>query len=350
MAGVVRLLRLFAALAVVVGHGCVLIGTSPPPRVGGIPLHTLGLYVFFAVSGYVITRSWNRCPDPRMFLRNRALRILPGLGALILITVLVLGPLATRLPLGEYLTGADTWRYLSGLLLVPRYVLPGVFTDHSSPTVNGSLWTLGIEACCYLATAILGLTLRRFAWTGALLLGGAAVMLAVQPAGGPLEPLRAVGAVCSYFALGAITCHLHLDRRPLPLPLTTSLTGVWVLVGTIHPPVAVALAWVVIPAVVLTIAGRSAGPDSRTDLSYGVYLWGYPIQQLVLQINPDLPTPFSLSITVVVTLAAAALSWAHVEHPALRLKRAAPSGPRPEPVAAGTRSPVDTTVPRRRTA
>ena len=316
-----RQLRLLAAIAVVVGHGYVLNGQSPTPRAGGIPLHTLGLYVFFTISGYLITSSWNRRPDLPSFLRNRALRILPALAAVVLLTATAIGPLATELTLREYLATPQTWLYLSGVLLVPHYELPGVFATHASSAVNGSLWTLGIEACCYLATAFLGVLLRRFAWVGSLILGIAAIALALQPAGAPLESLRAVGAVCSYFAIGALASHLRVNRRQFPTLLIAGLVVGWLVLGEFMAPVATTLAWAVVPAAVLAVALRSRESSSGIDVSYGVYLWGYPIQQLVIQVNPDLPVTFSVALTILATLAVATLSWHHLEAPALGLKR-----------------------------
>ena len=316
-----RHLRLLAAVAVVVGHGYVLNGQTPAPRMGGIPLHTLGLYIFFTISGYLITSSWNRWPNLPSFVRNRALRILPALAAVVLLTVVVTGPLATELTLSEYLSTPQTWLYLSGVLLVPQYELPGVFVTHLSPAVNGSLWTLGIEACCYLATALLGVSLRKYAWIGNLVLGVGAIALALQPAGGALESFRAVGAVCSYFALGALACHLRVDRRHFPALLMACLVVGWLLLGEFIAPIATICALAVVPAAVLTIALRSKNTRSGVDLSYGVYLWGYPIQQLVLQVNPDLPVVYSVALTILFTLAVATLSWHHLEAPALGLKR-----------------------------
>jgi peptidoglycan/LPS O-acetylase OafA/YrhL len=248
---------------------------------------------------------------------------------MILLTVTVIGPLATRLPFAAYLSDQQTWQYLSGLLLIPHYQLPGVFIDHPSPTVNGSLWTLGIEASCYLATAILGLTLKRFAWIGMLVLGALAITFALQPEESALGSLRAVGAVCSYFAIGAMTSHLRLDRYRLPLVPVVGSALAWIAIGLVAPVVASILAWVVIPAVILAIATRSAVSDSKADFSYGVYLWAYPIQQLVLQINPELPVAFSIALTAMLASAVAALSWRHIESPALRLKKRTTQTERP---------------------
>ncbi|TFD60973.1 hypothetical protein E3T39_07665 [Cryobacterium suzukii] len=62
-------------------------------------------------------------------------------------------------------------------------------------------------------------------------------------------------------------------------------------------PIAAIFAWAVVPAVILAIALRSKKSSSGIDLSYRVYLWGYPIQQLVIQMNPDLPVAISVVVT-----------------------------------------------------
>jgi peptidoglycan/LPS O-acetylase OafA/YrhL len=316
-----RRLRLLAALAVVVGHGFVLLDAGPTPRLGGIPLHTLGLYVFFTISGYLITWSWDRMPTLVGFLQNRALRILPGLAATVIASVIIVGPLVSTLPLVEYFANPGTWRYLSGLLLVPQYELPGTFSGHHLTTVNGSLWTLGIEAACYLATAILGLTLRRFAWIGALVVGTVAVIIAFQPTAAPLSDLRPVGAVCAYFAIGALAHHAGAARWRIPVPAAVIATAAWLIVGAHQPETGTALGLLAVPLAVLTIATRSVDRSGASDLSYGVYLWGYPVQQLVIDVNPQLPGMFSIAVTVALTLGLAALSWRYVESPALGLKR-----------------------------
>ena len=113
-------LRLFGALAVIVGHGYHLTGRPDyVPFVLGYPIHTLGVVIFFAISGYLITASWQRNSRLVPYFLARGLRIFPGLFLVVLVSVLVLGPLVTTLATGDYAQASQTFDYLSNLRLEP---------------------------------------------------------------------------------------------------------------------------------------------------------------------------------------------------------------------------------------
>jgi peptidoglycan/LPS O-acetylase OafA/YrhL len=313
-------LRLAGAVLVVVGHAFVLTGVGHVPRLGGIPLHSLGLYLFFTLSGYLISASWSRNAHLAPFLRNRVLRIFPALIVVVIFTVAVIGPAVTSVSLPLYAGDGQTWTYLLNLILVPQYELPGVFTDnpHSS-AVNGVLWTLGIEFCCYLFTAAAGIVLRSRAWVALAVLAVAAAACATVPF---TAPLRSIGEVTVFFALGALAYHAGISQqRLLPLwPLAIAIPAA-LIVGALAPEASPVIAWLVVPYLVLAL-GLRCWPVARRasrfgDLSYGVYLWGFLVQQLVLQVAPRLPFAVSLATTLVVTAGIAVLSWHVVEKRAL---------------------------------
>ena len=115
--------------------------------------------MFFAMSGFLIAKSWSDLPRLVPFAVKRALRILPALVVAVSVTVFVIGPLFTTLPLTSYFSDPVTWLYLvrCSLLITFFGTLPGVFEDNPYPdAVNGSLWTLPVEACCYAMAAALG--------------------------------------------------------------------------------------------------------------------------------------------------------------------------------------------------
>ena len=154
-------LRMVGALLVVVGHGLLLTDAGRVPRIAGIPLHTLGLFIFFTISGYLIAGSWQRNPSLSAFLRNRALRLFPALIVVVMVTVLLIGPLVTSLSSLEYVVHPQTRAYLANIVMISQYELPGVFAENPhSNAVNGVLWTLGLEFVCYLLTAVIGLFAR----------------------------------------------------------------------------------------------------------------------------------------------------------------------------------------------
>jgi len=95
-------LRWLAASLVLYGHSFVFLGLPEPLFLQWVPLGPLGVYIFFAISGYLVSQSWDRDPHLFRFLQRRALRIFPGLAVCTILCVMVLGPLLTTLDLKTY--------------------------------------------------------------------------------------------------------------------------------------------------------------------------------------------------------------------------------------------------------
>ncbi len=327
--------RLLAALMVIVGHAWPLTGMSHPPLVAGLKLFDLGVYVFFSLSGYLIATSWARSPRVVPFLLRRVFRIFPALAVLVLVTVLVLGPLVSTLGPGGHFTDPGTWAYLRNLTLVPVYTLPGVFLSNPiEGTVNGSLWTLGPEFLCYLgvlALGVLALRMRHPGWwrVGMTTLVGVALAAALLAPGVAPRGMRDFLGVLVFFAGGAVLS--ELERRGfvgvLRSPVTVLVVVVaWLAAGALlAEQAAVALAWLVLPFLVVAVGSRSI-PFVRSagrfgDLSYGLYLWAFPVQQTVELLAPELPLVADILVVVVVTGALALASWWLVERRAIALGR-----------------------------
>jgi len=331
-------LRLLLAGTVAVAHTLDL-GFGFQPQAGSSDFGSLAVDGFFVLSGFLVARSYLRLDSLRRFAWHRALRILPGFWACLLGTGLVVAPLLAVLvgrPWTSVFSGEDSaWSYVvSDAALVMRQFtvagLPGTAT--STDQLDGSLWTLAFEASCYAALAVLGVlgVLRR----RALVLGLVLVLwaLTVAPVAGldvlghPLlqrlhgpDVLR-FGLV---FLLGAAG-HLYADRVPVRGVLALAGTGL-VVVGLALLPdhralAAPAFAYVVLYAVV-RLPLRWTPP---WDLSYGVYVWHWPVAQLLTAAGAAALTtaPFVL-LGLAVTAVLAAASWTLVERPALGLKDAA---------------------------
>ena len=323
-------IRLAAALAVVIGHGWPLNGVAHPPAIGGIPVFTLAVYVFFSLSGYLVGTSWVRDSRPVPFLVRRVSRIFPALIVVVVLSVFVIGPLVTTVGLTEYFASPTTWRYLSNVTLLASYDLPGVFAEHPRPVVNGALWTLGPEFLCYLGVLAVGLLARlaRRRVPGpavAAAFGVLAVViagLALTPAPALDEPRPALQAMV-FFAVGAMLAHAGVRRIPL-LPAAILLVA-WIAGVLLLPELRLVWAWFALTGIVLAVGTRSWPVVRRAgrfgDISYGTYLWGFPIQQLVVLLAPDVPLAVSILAAVVGTLAIAAVSWHLVEKPSLALGR-----------------------------
>jgi len=151
-------LRLFAAMLVLVGHSYIFMGVTDPIFLAAVPLGPLGVSIFFVISGYLVSESWDRDPDAVRFLARRALRIVPGLAVCIFLTAFLLGPALTTLPLSAYFKHPTVWDYLYNIGLYISYSLPGVFEKNRiAHSVNGSLWSLPVEFLLYLVVALVGI-------------------------------------------------------------------------------------------------------------------------------------------------------------------------------------------------
>ena len=131
-----------------------------------------------------------------------------------------------------------------------------------------------------------------------------------------------------FFALGALTCSLLRERTLSLRPALLIIPG-WFILGQLSADLSNLTAWVAIPYLVVAIGHRS-WPGLRAvsrygDFSYGTYLWGYLIQQLLVGVTPELPDTVSILIAALLALLIAALSWRFVERPSLTLKAKSPT-------------------------
>jgi peptidoglycan/LPS O-acetylase OafA/YrhL len=310
--------RLVAAMAVLVSHQFYLLGRSQP-AVGGNTLGEAAVMVFFTLSGYLVAQSWYRDPHLMRFVLRRLLRLWPAL-AVATIAIAAAGALFTRLPLQEYL-GHATWQFIAkNLQLRTAYQLPGVFSpvasDPGVSAVNGSWWSIPLEFKCYLCLAALGLVGLRRRWISLLALAAVLMQLRHSQAVGPFYTAFFLGGVCAW----QFRSECLRFRAPL------------VLVGCVFAALALAsggyrwAAWLLLVPATL-VAGTASTPIIRRagvpgDLSYGIYLYAYFVQQCVVRFWPGTPSlPGSLLVAALLTSALAWCSWHAVEAPAMRFKR-----------------------------
>ena len=322
------LLRLVAALSVIFSHAFLLAENSQDhdPLMlltgGQAILGLAGAFVFFTISGYLITQSFETTASPLIFLAKRALRIFPGLILCLLVCVFVIGPLITKLPLPEYFSRRETFLFLlrNAVLDVEYNRLPGVeFWPHNmGGIVNGPLWSLPCEALLYLMVFVLGLCRLLTLPVCALLLaiGTAAVWL--DTAG---DTFGSALWLLGFFAAGMCCYRLR------------GAFGAWKLVDGRWALLALALLALSIPARLFLVAFPLCGgyltiylalnnklPNLRAarfgDLSYGLYIYGWPVEQCVVWYSgAAAPWWVVFLVSAPVTAAIAFLSWHLIERP-----------------------------------
>jgi peptidoglycan/LPS O-acetylase OafA/YrhL len=331
-------IRLALALAVVISHAfSVTTGEvldEPLARLTGFTLGEHAVNGFFAISGFLVTMSFDR-RGWRDYLVARVLRIAPGLVVATLAVGLLIGGALTRLPLGEYLASAGLWRFVTATLtsLKSTLALPGVFDENPFRFPMGTVWTLKYEVLCYagiLAVGLVGL-LRAQALAIALVVG-----LTLAVAGLDLlrpdapKSIETALRLPLIFACGGALYVLR-ERAPLSGALALALAAAAAVLSATFLYKALLFVATGYGVLWLALAPALAGrlPDPAADLSYGTYLYGWPVQQALHALSPGATALALLAPSLAITLGVAALSWFLVEKPALRLKgRAARVAPR----------------------
>ncbi|MBD8898008.1 acyltransferase [Rhodanobacter sp. DHG33] len=323
------LLRLLAASLVMYGHAPAITGGQGWPdifvRMGwGSYSGDLAVDVFFVVSGFMIAGSYLRRRHLADFLWARLLRIYPAYIACLLGSAFVLGAACTAMPLHDYYRSHDVLHYVSKNIELGKgmaWELPGVFRDNPKlAVVNGSIWTLPAEVRMYLWVAlagVLGILSRR--WCCNLLLAALLVCGLLAPAHVPLVPLASFLRLAGCFALG-VFCWVNGKRVPVGWWCVAALGLLaWLLRATPLYPFVFSLA---LAAFVFAFGYASPwlGCLRFGDYSYGLYLWGYPMQQLVAHLAPQLSHAGNVLLAWPLAMLLAMLSWHLVERPVLRLK------------------------------
>jgi peptidoglycan/LPS O-acetylase OafA/YrhL len=333
-------IRWLAATMVVFSHEFAIVGgadSEPLAQLTGgfATFGTLGVDIFFVVSGLLVTRSLIEREAIGFFIASRALRILPALIVVLALSAWVLGPMLTELPLRAYFLSRATWTYVARnlTLLDFQWGLPGVFLANPvQEAVNGPLWTLQPEVEMYGFLLLLGviaavggawLSRHRAMFVGAGMVTAIAWGWATHGdlAGRGLEP-SSLARLAPYFGLGAV---LYLARFAVPTTplMTLAAWGVAIVSrGTLlfAPAFATAVALSTV-----WLAYSNLGPLKRWgrfgDFSYGLYIYAFPVQQTLIALFPSWHRPEHFAATYAAALLCAALSWRLVEAPALSLKK-----------------------------
>lgn len=323
-------LRLALAFAVVVSHaGSVTTGLVDDEPLKALTGFTLGEHAvngFFAISGFLVTMSYER-RGWRDYVLARGLRIMPGLIAAVLATALLLGPLLSRLPLAAYLSDPALWRFVTNTPTTFKSTLglPGVFEGNPFRFPMGTVWTLKYELLCYGGVLVAGLAglLRGRGLVLAILVLLALAALAreiVGPDGGKgVETALRLPLI--FFAGGA--AYVWRSALLLSLPLLAGLCLLTALAA--HTPAYKPLLYLgtayamLVLALAPSLTGAVAEPGA--DLSYGVYLYGWPVQQALVALFPAASGALLLGPSLVLTTLVAGISWYGIEKPALALKR-----------------------------
>lgn len=293
---------------------------------------------FFVLSGFLVAGSAFRTRKVKQFLTFRILRIVPALSSEVMLSAFVLGPLVTTMSLQAYFVDPNFLRYFGNIFGFVWYDLPGVFTTNPIPNfVNMNLWTLPPEFYCYAIMSAMmgwGLVYRETAFLRAFLALTAAIVIVVALGGFGLATRQDTTRFSSWLIvyLFIVGVALWVYARHVPMSRLLFLAcgvGYFALMITKWND---ALAVLMLSYCVVYI-GMTPFPRFdrllKVDLSYGIYLYGFPISQaLIFFLTPHMSDMSSgakkaviMSSALVLTALFAWASWIWIEKPALSLKR-----------------------------
>ncbi len=321
-------LRLVAALMVLYSHQHAVFGLPEPTLLGWNTWGGAGVSIFFVLSGYLVWSSWLRDSRVVPFLLRRALRIFPGLWVVVILSVLVMGPWATVMDVTSYFKHPWTWQYFDNAWLSIFYVLPGVFAGNAMPgIVNGSLWSLPVEFLCYLVLVVVGWLLLRAREQTPLIL----VLAWWMAVGGASFGPKLLGTVytthCEMAALFAAGV-LYGQWRSQPF---AALEWVLLLAGllafSVIGPRGIERSGKLLVAITLVHVAANWQRmawlgDTVGDLSYGVYIYAFPVQQAVVHWTSGQQWSWegALLLSISITLAFSYVSWHGIRKRALAFK------------------------------
>jgi peptidoglycan/LPS O-acetylase OafA/YrhL len=281
--------------------------------------------MFFSLSGFLVAGSLERCRTLVSFAGLRLIRIVPALSCEVILSALLLGPMFTTLPLTDYFSHPEFRSYFLNVVGDIHYFLPGVFTTNPYPgTVNGQLWTIPYELLCYV---VLGCIAVAGAYRRPSLLTAVVVILhLLSVAAIIIRPRDAAGVTPSStlvvnFVVGMA---FYRFRDKIPHTWVLALAALAMTMGLLSIPNGDRLA--AIPVSYLTVfLGVLNPPRHRLllsgDYSYGLYLYGYPLQQAFASFGPATRSWWlNLLVVLPAAMVIAVASWWSVEKRALDLR------------------------------
>jgi len=314
-----NLLRLLASLVVVVSHSFhVVLGSEPWHLMLGSTPGRMAVDVFFVISGFLVTRSLEYRRDVLEFACARAMRILPGLAVNLVFVALVVGAVFATIPPSDYYADSGLLTYIFRNLQI--LVLPIPFNDLPGVRVeNGSLWTLTVEVCCYILLLCGWVAWRHARGSSRVdvvvlgitaIIAGWALRRYFQIAGFHLAWMFTSGVLAYYFR-----DRIKLSGRVAVVALLI------LLLSTSQRTAFQALLLLAGPYLIFCAAylpgGRIRKFNRLGDYSYGVYIYGMPMQFVVHQVVPSAGVVAHIAMAVPLVLAVAAVSWHFVERPSL---------------------------------
>ena len=322
------IVRYYLSFAIVFVHFAELTGTA-----NYFPTSNSAVGGFFMLSGFLVFYSYLRSKSLAQYFRRRAQRILPPYVTIVLLCALC-GVFVTQLSASEYFTSSQFWQYLAANLTFANFLqpsLPGVFQGHTYEAVNGSLWTIKVEVLLYLSVPLAAWLMKRWnrmyalifiyllsyiykVWMGHMYVETGNIVYHIMQ--------RQVGGQFLFFYSG-VAVLLYFDyfqqyvRWLFPIASVVCIASKFVAWFDAIEPLCMAI-------VIIGFAYNCrwfVWMRKYDNISYGIYLFHYPVIQLVVYWGlPQRSHLMALVVVLAMTVSLSLLSWYFIERPVMRLK------------------------------
>jgi peptidoglycan/LPS O-acetylase OafA/YrhL len=320
------LIRIILASLVILGHTIAINGDSrywldPIAYFFSITYSgALAVKIFFFISGLVVTNSYLKNDNLIYFIFSRAFRVLPALLFLLLVTVFIIGPIFTNFSLLEYFSDSNTFNYISkNMIFNTQFTLPGLFTDNLyKGSINGSLWSLLYEIKCYFFLLFSFLLIKKKRTLFLNIIFSVIFLDCFLATSTIFDQFTRNNPEVFYlpfsFAYGAF---LAINGSKLKINLeivVISLFIYFIFKNTSHNEL---LLIIVFCNFTIYIASRKfiLKLKPKFDISYGIYLWGFLVQQIVYFVFGHIYTGMHFTIALTISIIIAYISFVYIEKP-----------------------------------
>lgn len=290
---------------------------------GGVAVKT-----FFLISGLLVTNSLLSNGNILNYISSRFFRVFPAYAATIIITAIIFGPWLSNFSLRDYFSYDDVWSYIfKTLRLDVQYNLPGVFVDNTLSAVNGSLWTIPMEIKSYFYLLLIYLTSIIFRSYKKTFIAIISIAILIEP----FTPLKghliaksedpSIYLLYPFFSAGCLLAILK-NRITTSMLFTLAIAAIIAFFLSDSDKAKTALFYVFASMSLLYASSLSLirRLKIKNDISYGVYLWAFPVQQTIASLFVASPY-VNILLSVVISSVFAYFSFKLIESPAMRLNK-----------------------------
>ncbi|MDO6405346.1 acyltransferase family protein [Pantoea phytobeneficialis] len=320
------IVRLFAAYMVIYSHHHTFMSLPDHVFRGLLTLGGLSVAIFFSVSGFLVTQSFQRTPNYIGFMTKRVKRIFPALIVCSFLMIYIIAPFYQKDAI-NYIFSSDAFSYFMRISMMLPVNVPDVFAGYKfEGPINGSLWTLSMEFACYLVLGFM-LCLSNTWKTPAIFL---IILISLnillnKEAMDAIWYSISVGwmlkfGICFFFgSLLSMTIDKWNEKKIKTTLLIISICILYIMKGTTE---ITTLGYMAITFITLAIgvSFKDSMIGGKFDISYGAYIYAWPVQQIIAN-QTSLSLYPSMIASLCITSLLAWASWNFVEKPFIKAKK-----------------------------